>query len=205
MRLKNRKRYFTQWDKGHILIVDECPAGTQVHFTNTKSEDAYVLETDSNLEVEVPDVILQEPYPVTAWVYRIEGDLRYTETRREFQVIKRPKPEDYIYTDEEKYYWETKVDKDWGEDNAGKFLVVGSDGIVTLSDITDVTISDKYFQYTQHVASNNWIIEHNLDKYPSVTVVDSAGTVIVGEINYLSLNTVELHFQAPFCGKAYLN
>jgi len=58
LRLKNRKRYFTQWDRGQILIVDECTPGTQVHFTNTKSTEAYVLQLDSNLEVQVPDVLL---------------------------------------------------------------------------------------------------------------------------------------------------
>lgn len=205
MRLKNRKRYFTQWDKGQILIVDECPEGTQIHFTNTKSELAYVLETDGNLEVQVPDVLLQEPYPVTAWVYRIEGTNYYTESRREFQVIKRARPESYIYTPEEQQYWETKVDKDWGSENSGKFLVVGEDGVVTLSEIRDFTISDKFFQFTQNVASNEWTINHYLDKYPSVSVVDSAGTIITGEVTYLNLNTLKITFRAAFSGKAYLN
>lgn len=205
MRLKNRKRYFTQWDKGQILIVDECPEGTQIHFTNTKSDLAYVLETDENLEVQVPDVLLQEPYPITAWVYRIQGTNYYTESRREFQVIKRARPESYIYTPEEQQYWETKVDKDWGAENSGKFLVVGEDGVVTLSEIRDFTISDKFFQFTQNVASNEWTINHYLDKYPSVSVVDSAGTIITGEVTYLSLNTLKITFRAAFSGKAYLN
>lgn len=205
MRLKNRKRYFTQWDKGQIIIVDECPEGTYVHFSNTKSEKAYVLQTDSNYEVLVPDILLQEPFPLTAWIFRIENGTRYTETRREFQVIKRPKPEDYIYTEDDKYFWDTKVDKDWGTENAGHFLVVGNDGIVTLSEQTDVTISDKYFCFTQNVASNEWIIQHNLNKNPSVTVVDTAGTLIVGDVEYISENLLKVTFQAAFSGKAYLN
>lgn len=205
MRLKNRKRYFTQWDKGQVVIVDECPEGTQIHFSNTKSEKAYVLETDANLEAQVPDILLQEPYPITAWIYRIENGIYYTENRREFQVIKRPRPESYIYTDEERAYWETKVDNDWGTENSGKFLVVGEDGIVTLSEIRDFTISDKFYQFTQNVASNEWTITHNLDKYPSVSVVDSAGTIITGEVTYLSLNALKITFRAAFSGKAYLN
>lgn len=205
MRLKNRKRYFTQWDKGQVLIVDECPEGTQIHFTNTKSELAYVLETDENLEVQVPDVLLQEPYPVTAWVYRINGTNYYTESRREFQVIKRARPESYIYTPEEEHYWETKVDKAWGAENYGKFLMVDEDGIVGLSSVREFTISDKFFTFVKYVPSNEWIITHNLEKYPSVTVVDSADTIIVGEITYLDMNTLKITFQAAFSGKAYLN
>ena len=205
MRLKNRKRYFTQWDKGQILICDECPQGTQIHFSNTRSEKAYVVETDSSLEAEVPDILLQEPFPITAWIYRIEDGIYYTENRREIQVIKRPRPEDYIYTDEEKRYWDSKVDKDWGQENAGKFLVIGNDGIVTISELTDITVSDKYFCFEQSVASDEWIILHNLDKYPSVTVVDSAGTIITGEVTYLDNAILKISFQAPFSGKAYLN
>lgn len=205
MRLKNRKRYFTQWDKGQILICDECPQGTQIHFSNTKSDTAYVVETNANLEAEVPDILLQEPYPITAWIYRIEGGQYYTENRREIQVIKRPRPEDYIYTDEEKKYWDSKVNKDWGVENAGKFLIVGEDGIITISSITDVTISDKYFCFEQAIPSNNWTIVHSLEKYPSVTVVDSAETVIIGEITYIDMNTLRIDFQAAFSGKAYLN
>ena len=205
MRLKNRKRYFTQWDKGQVLICDECPQGTQIHFSNTRSEKAYVIETNSSLEAEVPDILLQEPYPITAWIYRIEDGIYYTENRREIQVIKRPRPEDYIYTDEEKRYWDSKVDKDWGTENAGKFLIVGNDGIVTISELTDITASDKYFCFEQSVASDEWIILHNLYKYPSVTVVDSAGTIITGEVTYLDATMLKINFRAPFAGKAYLN
>ena len=205
MRLKNRKRYFTQWDKGQILIVDECPEGTQIHFTNTKSELAYVLETDENLEVEVPDVLLQEPDPVTAWVYRINGTNYYTESRREFQVIKRARPESYIYTPEEQHYWETKVDKTWGAENYGKFLIVGEDGDVTLSEMREFNINDKFLVYNRTVPSNEWVINHNLEKYPSVTVVDSANSIITGEVTYIDMNNLKITFQAAFSGRAYLN
>lgn len=205
MRLKNRNRYFVQWDKGQIIIVDECPPDTFVHFSNTKSDKAYVLQTDANHEVLVPDILLQEALPLTAWVYVIEDGIHYTEARREFQVIKRPKPEDYIYTEDDKYFWESKVDKDWGLENAGKFLVIGADGIVTASDIYDPTKADKYFAFVQNVASDEWIIDHYLDKNPSVTVVDSGGTVIIGTVNYLNQSRLQINFSAPFSGTAYLN
>lgn len=205
MRLKNRKRYLTQWDKGHVLIVDECPPGTQVHFSNTKSQTAYVIETNENGEARIPDIILQEPYPITAWIYREEDGNYYTENRREFQVIKRPMPDDYIWSDEESRIWDSKVDKDWGTQNAGRLLSIGNDGMVTVSEISDMTISDRYFQFVQNIISDEWFIEHNLNKYPSVTVVDSAGTIIHGEVTYLTLNSLKIKFQTSFLGKAYLN
>lgn len=66
--------------------------------------------------------------------------------------------------------------------------------------------SDKTFVYDQtDVASATWVITHNLNKYPSVTVVDSSGTVVEGDVQYDSLNQVTITFSGGFKGKATLN
>lgn len=65
--------------------------------------------------------------------------------------------------------------------------------------------ADKSLVHDQLIASKDWYIVHNMDKYPSVAVVDSAGTIVIGEIEYLDSNTLVLHFSAEFAGKAYLN
>ena len=64
---------------------------------------------------------------------------------------------------------------------------------------------DLNYTHTQSVPSATWIVTHNLNKYPNVVVVDSAGTVVVGEVIYDSLLEVTLVFTAGFSGKAYLN
>jgi len=61
------------------------------------------------------------------------------------------------------------------------------------------------FIYEQGIASDNWYIVHNLNKYPSVTVVDSAGNEIICSVQYVDLNICICTFNAPFKGKAYLN
>ena len=66
-------------------------------------------------------------------------------------------------------------------------------------------VYDKTFIYNQATSSDVWEIEHNLDKYPSVTVVDSGGSVVVGEIVYIDKNNVRITFTSAFSGKAYLN
>lgn len=48
-------------------------------------------------------------------------------------------------------------------------------------------------------------VTHNLNKYPSVTVVDSAGTEIEGDINHISLNQLTVNFLVTFTGTVYLN
>ena len=66
-------------------------------------------------------------------------------------------------------------------------------------------INDKNFVYVQATSSNIWEITHNLNKYPAVTVVDSGGSVVIGEIVYIDKNNVRITFTSAFSGKAYFN
>lgn len=61
------------------------------------------------------------------------------------------------------------------------------------------------YTHIQAQASDTWTIEHNLHKMPSVTVVDSAGHVVVGELQYISQDKLIVSFSGIFSGKAYLN
>lgn len=58
--------------------------------------------------------------------------------------------------------------------------------------------------HTQASASATWTITHVLGGRPSVTVVDSSGTVVFGEVRYDSNTVVTVLFTAPFSGYAYL-
>ena len=64
---------------------------------------------------------------------------------------------------------------------------------------------DKTYVHVQSSAASVWVVTHNLNKYPSVTVVDSAGSVVVGEVVYNNTNKVTITFIGSFSGKAYLN
>ena len=63
----------------------------------------------------------------------------------------------------------------------------------------------KTFVYEQSVASDTWIIEHNLDKNPSVSVIDSSGNEVIASVQYINKNTVIVTMRGAFKGKAYLN
>jgi hypothetical protein len=66
-------------------------------------------------------------------------------------------------------------------------------------------VKDKHYVYNQAVASQTWNVNHNLNKYPSVTVVDSAGTMVIGEVNYVDKDNLIIKFSAGFSGTVYLN
>lgn len=64
---------------------------------------------------------------------------------------------------------------------------------------------DKTFEFTQATAANVWNIKHDMNKYPSVSIVDSGGNIIYGDIEYIDSNNVKCIFTSAFSGKAYLN
>lgn len=65
--------------------------------------------------------------------------------------------------------------------------------------------NDAHFVHRQDMTSSVWEIEHNLNKYPSVTVVDSGDNVLHTEVVYIDKNNLEVRFVASTSGKAYLN
>jgi len=73
-------------------------------------------------------------------------------------------------------------------------------GYITADDIP----ATQSFIHEQLTPSSLWLITHNLNKYPSVTVTDSAGNVVIGDVKHVSLNTTEISFSAAFAGKAIL-
>lgn len=64
---------------------------------------------------------------------------------------------------------------------------------------------DLNYQHTQGPASATWLINHGLGKFPSITVIDSAGEQVEGEVVYLDSNSLQIIFSAAFAGKAFLN
>ena len=58
--------------------------------------------------------------------------------------------------------------------------------------------------HTQGTPSTTWTINHVLGGYPSVTIVDSAKTVVIGEVNYISTTQIVVNFISAFSGYAYL-
>jgi hypothetical protein len=61
------------------------------------------------------------------------------------------------------------------------------------------------YVHSQNVPAARWSVTHNLDKRPSVTIVDSGESVVVGDVQYTDNNSVVLVFTAAFSGKAYFN
>jgi hypothetical protein len=83
-------------------------------------------------------------------------------------------------------------------------IVSGTGGSGPGGDIT-VIINTSTFIFEQGVPALVWDINHSLCKFPSVTVVDSAETVVTGQVEYINNENIRITFNTAFSGKAYLN
>lgn len=65
--------------------------------------------------------------------------------------------------------------------------------------------NDKHFEHVQSVASSSWTVNHNLDKRPAVTVLDSMGREMEGDVTHVTTLQLTIQFSAPFSGTCYCN
>lgn len=71
-------------------------------------------------------------------------------------------------------------------------------------DIVDVE-GDKNFVFTQDVPSIEWQVQHNLNKFPSVSVALPTGQQGFGDVTFIDLNNLTITFAGAESGKAYMN
>lgn len=79
-------------------------------------------------------------------------------------------------------------------------------GLIDVQRTDDATvISSKTFVFEQAIASNVWEITHNLNKRPSIQLVDSTGREFEAVKDYINDNQVVITLESATTGFAYLN
>lgn len=105
--------HYTQWDvdqKLKIVVYDAddnlLKNAPYVHFANVKSTEALVVrstvEGTDTIIVEIPNSLLQEPWPLLVYVYlndNLDAHSQKTIIKIEIPVHKRVKPSDYEYVE----------------------------------------------------------------------------------------------------------
>ena len=89
---------------------------------------------------------------------------------------------------------------------------IGGNGNLDLNkyyDFATFTISsgvgDKNFVFNQAVASATWTVQHNLNKFPSCTMVLGTGQQGYGDVTFIDENNLTITFASAESGKAYIN
>ena len=86
---------------------------------------------------------------------------------------------------------------------AGSNVTLTNTGNNILIDVVDM--GDKNYVHDQPVASITWTVQHNLDKFPSCTMVLSTGQQGYGDVNFIDENNLTITFSGAVSGKAYIN
>lgn len=63
---------------------------------------------------------------------------------------------------------------------------------------------DKHFAQA-FSSANQVVVNHNLNKYPSVSIVGADGEEVEGEVTHLSNLQLRVNFALNFSGKVYCN
>lgn len=91
-------------------------------------------------------------------------------------------------------------------DALGNASAIGNSAMINaLIDARLLVVSDLHFEFVQATPSASWVITHNLDKFPSVSIVDTSNDRVHGSVHYTNKDNLIITFSASFSGKAYLN
>lgn len=83
--------------------------------------------------------------------------------------------------------------------------LTGTQNIVITKNGRNVTIGNKHYEHSQAIASDTWVINHNLNKRcPTVVLIDSAGTIYYPPVTYTDENNCTINLIGAMTGTAYL-
>lgn len=67
-----------------------------------------------------------------------------------------------------------------------------------------IVVVDSQYIHEQIAPLDVWVIDHNLNKFATVFVLDSSENIIEGDVHYNSLNQITLTFSKAVIGKAII-
>lgn len=79
------------------------------------------------------------------------------------------------------------------------------DAVTAWNDLNYFEKPDLSYVHEQQQASDVWVISHGLGKFPSITIVDSAGDECEGDVTHNGVNQTTVSFSAAFAGRAFCN
>ena len=89
-----------QWDTGRKIVVDDKSV-SEVHYSKYSSTQAITRKVIDG-KAEIPNFLLQDTHAVTVYAYSGSIENGYTVAEKTFNVAKKPKPANYVETEEDK-------------------------------------------------------------------------------------------------------
>ena len=105
MQIYNGRDSFYQWDTNQQVTHENLSVGDEVHVYSPMKTSALVVLAyemdDGKVVADVPNILLQSHFPITVYRILVDDEGRSTLDEYQFQVKKRAKPTDYVYTETE--------------------------------------------------------------------------------------------------------
>lgn len=100
---------FTQWDLDQTITIKglSLSKAPLIHFCNKNSTEALSIQSTLNesgdITAEVPNILLEESLVIEAYIFETDGNAGKTLLKISIPVNSKPKPSDYIYSDNVEY------------------------------------------------------------------------------------------------------
>lgn len=100
---------FTQWDLDQTITIKGLNLSKPplIHFCNKNSTEALSIQSTLNesgdITAEVPNILLEESLVIEAYIFETDGNAGKTLLTISIPVNAKPKPSDYIYSDNVEY------------------------------------------------------------------------------------------------------
>lgn len=96
--IADRRGALWQWDTGRRVKITDGDGVKQVHYQNRCFGRSVDVDVGADGTAIIPDELLQDWHPLTAYAYVTDDTGAYTMVQQDFAVHKRAKPADYVYT-----------------------------------------------------------------------------------------------------------
>ena len=198
------REHFYQWDLDRKLIVSDASI-TQVHFCNRTDDCSLVCETyteDGLNLVNVPNVLLQDDWRINVYAY----DHNYTKHSTQYDVIRRSKPDSYVYTETETLNFNTLADRIAALEEGGGggsvdvdlsnyYTKEEVDDAIANIDIPDVDLSDYYTKSevnAQNKAFEDSLVANYYNKIEVENLIpDTSGFATMEQVEAKGYQTAE--------------
>ena len=87
-----------QWDTGRRVKITDGGGVKQIHYQNRCFGRSVDVDVGDDGTAIIPDELLQDWHPLTAYAYVTDDAGGYTKVQVDFAVHKRARPSDYVYT-----------------------------------------------------------------------------------------------------------
>lgn len=143
-----------QWDTGRRVKITDGDGVKQVHYQNRCFGRSVDVDVGTDGTAIIPDELLQDWHPLTAYAYVIDDAGGYTKVQVDFAVHKRARPSDYVYTPTDQMTLQT-IQRQIGDladltTEAKDTLVAAINEVARTGGAgsMDLRVSDGYIQYS---------------------------------------------------------